>query len=243
MAMKKLETFDGTTDVERFLDRFDFAATVDEVTVAKQASQLVLHLTGSVFDVWKGLSEEDRTNCATIKGALRATYGITRFMAWRKLTSHKIEQAQSLDSSCEDLHKWSRVVTAAGSDPAAALATVAFVEALPAHIAQKVRVLCGQQATKQQVIRAAKDIWDDAEVEVAAAAPARNMQKRQASQISPATNRKCFGCDAVGHIVRYCPAVCSQCGGRRHTADKCKRDKVSGNYLGEQSSVPLAPQV
>ena len=66
MAMKKLETFDGTTDVERFLDRFDFAATVDKVTAAKQASQLVLHLTGSAFNVWKGLSEEDRKNCTQI---------------------------------------------------------------------------------------------------------------------------------------------------------------------------------
>ncbi len=164
-------------------------------------------------------------------------------MAWRKLTSYKIEQGQSLDSSCEDLHKWSKVVTAAGADPAAALATVAFVEALPAHVAQKVRVLCGQQATKQQVIRAAKDVWDDAEIEVTAVAPARSVQKHRPFQVSPATDRKCFGCDAVGHVVRHCPAVCSQCGRKRHTANKCKRDKASGNYLGEQSPAPPAPQV
>ena len=122
-------------------------------------------LTGSTFDVWKGLSEEDRKNCTQIKDTLHATYGVVWFMAWRKLTSYKIEQGQSLDSSCEDLHKWSRIVTATGSDPATALATVTFIEALPAHIAQKVSVLCGQQATKQQVIRAAKDVWNDTEVE------------------------------------------------------------------------------
>ena len=130
-------------------------------------------------------------------------------MVWRKLTSYKIEQGLSLDSSCEDLHKWSRIVAAAASNPAAALATVAFVEALPAHVAQKVRVLCGQQATKQQVIRAAKDVWNDTEVEVVATASARSMQKRRVFQVSPATDRKCFGCDAVGHVVRHCPAVCS----------------------------------
>ena len=30
-AFKKLESFDGTGDVERFIDRFEFAVTVDEL--------------------------------------------------------------------------------------------------------------------------------------------------------------------------------------------------------------------
>ena len=241
MAMKKLEIFYGTTNVERFLDRFNFTATVNEVTAEKQASQLVLHLTGSMFDVWKGLSEEDRKNCTQIKDALYATYRVMQFMAWRKLTSYKIEQGQSLDS-CEDLHKWSRIVTAAGSDPAVALATVAFIDALPAHVAQKVRVLCGQQATKQQVIRIAKDVWNDMEVEVVAAAPAQGMQKCQAFQFSLATDCKCFGCDEVGHIVWHCLGICSQCGGKRHTAEECMHNKALENYSGEQSPVLPAPQ-
>ena len=240
-AMKKLEMFDGTEDVDRFIDRFEFAVTVDETEINKQASQLALHLNGSAFDVFQGMTTDDKKDVGKIKEALRTTYGLTRYAAWRKLTAYRINGGQ-LDSACEDLHKLTRIIAAAGSDPVSAIATTAFVEALPTPIAQKVRVLCGQGASKQQVVAAAKDVWEDASECVNSTkvtATARHQQGQHSSvkrvdrpnptqQYSPP---RCFGCRQKGHLVNDCSTVCFKCGEKGHIARQCA--KISGNDGGE----------
>lgn len=243
-AIKKLESFNGMEDVERFIDRFEFAVDVDEVASAKQASVLVMHLNGAAYDVWKGIPETDKKNVAKIKEVLRNTYGVRRSAAWRAMTAYRINAGQQLDSACEELHKWAKIVTA-GKNPAATLTAVAFVEALPGHIAQRVRVLCGQSATKEEVVAAAKDVWDDAEFEVTAAVQNRpmgrgfmNTQRRTSQRnVSPSSRtsgketRRCFGCGMVGHLRRACTAVCARCGGKQHVEGFCQK---LGNEIGEQ---------
>ena len=242
-ALKKLEMFDGTEDVDRFIDRFEFAVTVDEIETNKQASQLALHLGGSAFDVWKGMTTDDKKDVGRIKEALRTTYGLTRYAAWRKLTTYSINGGQ-LDSACEDLHKWTRIIAAAGPDPVSAIATTAFVEALPTPIAQKVRVLCGQGASRQQVVAAAKDVWEDNSelsdcTKVTATACRRQCQKsavsvKRVERTNPTQQRsspRCFGCRQKGHVVNECPTVCFKCGEKGHIARQCSR--ISGNEDGE----------
>ena len=80
-AFKKLESFDGTEDVERFVDRFEFAVNVDELPDNKQASYLAMHLTGKAFDVWKGMTKSDQKDVGKVKEVLRKTYGIRRSAA------------------------------------------------------------------------------------------------------------------------------------------------------------------
>ena len=168
-SLKKLEMFDGTGDVERFIDRFEFAAEMDDVEDEKVASYLVMHLSGMAYNVWKGMKDSDKRDEDEIKKVLCTTYGIWKPVAWWAMTTYCIHIGQQLDSACEELYKWAKIVTAS-ENPASTLAAVVFVEALPVHIAQKVCVLCGQSATREQVVTAAKDIWNDAEIEVAAMA-------------------------------------------------------------------------
>ena len=99
------------------------------------------------------------------------------------------------------------------------------------HIAQKVRMLCGQSATREQVVTATKDVWDDAEIEMAAAANqlvqrddanaegclvASNNRAALNSKRAEET-RRCYGCGVIGHLRSACAAVCAKCGGWRHT--------------------------
>jgi len=233
-AFKKLESFDGTGDVERFIDRFEFAVTVDELEEKKVASYLAMHLSGPAFDVWKGMEESAKKKADDIKKALRNTYGIRRSAAWRSITTYRISAGQQLDSACEELHKLAKIVTS-GSDPASSLTAVAFVEALPGHVAQRVRVLCGQLATKEKVLEAAKDIWDASAADVTAAvnpSTVKTLQRRGATAgASGGENRRCYGCGHVGHLRRNCASVCAKCGGKRHSEHLCKS---AGNEQGEQ---------
>ena len=90
--------FNGMEDVDHFIDWFEFAATVDDVEMDKQASQLALHLRGSAFDVWKGMTTDDKKDVSKIKEALHMTYGLTRYAAWKKLMTYSINGGQ-LDSA------------------------------------------------------------------------------------------------------------------------------------------------
>ena len=185
-AFKKLEVFDGSGDVERFIDRYEFAVTVDELETKKQASRLAVHLEGPAYDTWKGMEASDRTDVEKIKKVLRDTYGVRRSAAWKAMTTYRIGTGEQLDSACEQLHKWAKIVTQ-GTNPASSLAALAFVEALPSHIGQKVRVLCGQEATKEAAVAAAEDIWDDPQIEMVAAA---NRQINRGKSISSRRRRK-----------------------------------------------------
>ena len=236
-AFKKLELFDGTEDVERFIDRFEFAVTVDELDSKKEASYLAMHLRGAAYDMWKGMEASGRNHVEKIKQTLRDTYGVRRSAAWRAMTTYRIGSGQQLDSACEQLLKWAKIVTH-GRNPASSLAAVAFVEALPTHIAQKVRVLCGQSATKEAVVEAAKDVWDDSEMEMAAAV-SRSAGRRRLSAGSGEDMRRCYGCGIVGHLRQNCVATCGKRGGRRHTENYCRK---AGNGFGELSSARSAPR-
>ena len=219
--------------------------TVDELEEKKVASYLAMHLRGPAFDVWKGMKPGAKKDAAKIKETLRKTYGIRRSSAWRSMMTYRISAGQQLDSACEELYKLAQIVTSGtGSDPASTLTAVAFVEALPGHVAQRVRVLCGQTATKERVLEAAKDIWHVSDTDVTAAAvnPLQQPGLSTGASISKtrrgptagtagSENRRCYGCGMVGHLRRNCRSVCAKCGGTRHSEHFCKS---AGNELGEQ---------
>ena len=164
-----------------------------------------MHLSGPAFDVWKGMDESAKKTADDIKKVLRKTYGIRRSAAWRSMTTYRISAGQQSDSACEELHKLAKIVKSV-SDPASSLTAVAFVEALPGHVAQRVRVLCGQLATKEKVLDAAKDIWDASATDVTAAV--KPLQQRGATAgASGGENRRCYGCGDVGHLRRNCACV------------------------------------
>ena len=118
------------------------------------------------------MEEYDRDDVDKIKKMLRDTSGMWKPVAWRAMINRRISPGQSLDAACEEFHKWAKIV-AAGCNPVSEIATVAFIEALPTAVAQKVRILCRQTASRTEVLEATKDVWDSeiGEVVVAARQP------------------------------------------------------------------------
>ena len=61
-ALKKVEKFCWVGDVERWLDRIDFAMLVDDVNSDKKAQYLAACLDGAAYDAWKGMRKEVQFN-------------------------------------------------------------------------------------------------------------------------------------------------------------------------------------
>ena len=70
-ALKHVGNYDGSTDVERWLDRVELALEIDQVPASRHASVLALHLEGAAHDTWKGLPEERRRDVGAIEEELR----------------------------------------------------------------------------------------------------------------------------------------------------------------------------
>ena len=212
-AMKKLMKFDGSGDVEHWIDKFEFAMVVDDVAAGNKAAQyLTMCLDGPAYDAWKGMKKADQTDAEKIKSTLHSTFGLRRSVAWRKLIGRRVSMGESLDTVCEEMHKWAKiVVTAADADPASTVAMTAFVEALPAEVSQKVRVMCGASASRDQILSAAKEIWPDVqdgatETVAAAARPTSTVEQTSRRpgrdrEADPRRPRHCFGCGEMGHFI------------------------------------------
>ena len=61
-AIKKLEKFSGVGCVERWIDKFEFALVVDEVTDATKCARLLaMNLESVAYDSWKGMEWKNTT--------------------------------------------------------------------------------------------------------------------------------------------------------------------------------------
>ena len=113
---------------------------VDNVADSNKAAQyLAMCLDGPAYNALKGMKKAEQTNVEKIKSTLRSTFGLRRSVDWRKLISCCVSMGKSLDTVCKKMHKWAKIVVTAGdTDPASTVAMMAFVEALPAEVLQKV---------------------------------------------------------------------------------------------------------
>ena len=123
-AISNLKKFDGGEDVERWIDRFEFAIEVDGL-MEKEVSCLVMLLDGPVYDTWKGLSLDQQRNAKEIKSELRRVFGLGRFDAWLLLGQKKILPGDRLDVSAAEINQLIRTVVGD------AFCAITFIHSLP----------------------------------------------------------------------------------------------------------------
>ena len=135
-AMRNVGKFSGEGDVERWIDRFELAAEVDDVQ-NKEAALLSVSLDGPAYDTWKGLDESDRRNAEAIKQALRRAFGLRRLDAWRALLTRNWRCEEPVDSQVEQVKRWIDVATA-GGDPRSSMGGLVLLEMLPSRMREQV---------------------------------------------------------------------------------------------------------
>ena len=86
-ALRHVSDFDGSADVERWLDRMELALRIDRIPADQHADVLALHLEGAAHDTWKGLPPEKQADVEAVRNEMRAVFGLQRMDAWNRLTT------------------------------------------------------------------------------------------------------------------------------------------------------------
>ena len=244
-----IEKYSGEDDVERWIDRFQLAVEIDELS-SKEAQLLSMLLCDEAYDVWKNLSADDKKDASKIKTALRKAFGLSRVNAWRELQSKRVYAGESLDTFGEQIKKLLKV-SCDGKDPLEYVSGLLLMEALPVNIKENVLLQLGEDdITYSRVLTTAKKIWPSrltcnknssyAAVNVqesgASACAGVDIQNRESatltqgkgSDFQEGTSRfqrpmapRCRGCKRFGHLQRECRVICHRCNERGHMKYDC----------------------
>ena len=249
-ALKKIGAFDGTGDIERWIDRLELALEIDEVPTASHARVLSYHLEGDACDTWKGLSWKEKEDADAIKAELRSVFGLQKMAAWTQATAPVVlAPGESVDVAFQDLK---RLVTTAstGTDTVSQVAACLLVQRLPTSIREQVLLTCGKTMDPSQVLSSAKQLMaassDNCLTTSRYSATAlvnhghfsskdgqAELQRRKASQLR---RTRCGGCERFGHLQAQCRVRCFRCSEVGHVARKC-----SARSQATSASVPAVP--
>ena len=242
-AMKKIDNFCGDEGVERWLDRFELAISIDGLE-DKEARLLSMYLSGASYDTWKNLSCDEKDDPKGIKDALRNAFGLRRSEAWRSVLSTRAIAGESLDVVGERIRKLVREASA-GTDPLSYISGLILLDSLPRAVRDQVVLHVGEELIYENVLSASKKIWPSRPDLNACVGGLRSNQDSPRASLQPPTFQRrplrCYGCNRMGHTQKDCTVVCHGCSQIGHVSSKCNAPAVHLNKVEgttRQSVVP-----
>ena len=253
-----IERFSGAPgeDVEQWLDKafvgikllHDTKEDAEGVTLAKQilARSMPLILSGAAYRTWKLLSAKEKDDFDAIAKALRRVYGKTKATAWAELKALRLLPGEPVDVLADEVGTLLGIVTG-GKELPSQMAAAFVLDALPARVAEQVRLQHGEEMELTNVVSAAKAILAGLRPPEGAAAgvtqerPAAGGRRPPFGERNGGASRtvRCFGCDRAGHVRRDCNVVCFRCREKGHIGRYCPESSTverQGNGPAEAAS-------
>jgi hypothetical protein len=233
-AVKQIGTFDGTEDVERWINRLEMAIRIDEVPNNKHADVLAMSLRGAAYATYTNLSAAKQADAAAIKVSLRGVFGLRRMEAWRRAAAHStLLPGDMVDVVFDELRTLVTIATAAAgaesADPVGRMAACLLLERLPPAVRDQVLLNCGQHLKPEEVIACAKELLPNSRSDSTVGAAVEDAAERPADRSK--RSYRCYKCSKVGHIARDCTSKASVHG------EGAANSAVSGNGVTGQPRV------
>jgi len=226
-------------EVDQWIDKVTVAAKL--LKAEEQLANLIpLFLTGPAYATWKQVSDAGKNDAEVVLEALRKVFGKTKSTAWRELKELHYMPGDSVDVLAEQCQSLLKIV-AGGKDVPQELVAVTLLDSVPTHIAEQVRVQCGEKMVKAEVVSVAKSLLCNSKADCYynQSLPRRNIGKTSSQA---RFSGFCYGCGKQGHRKTECRAFCTICRTPGHSNQKC-RSSLSGNeqvgpVLKQDQSVP-----
>lgn len=239
-AMKKIGEYTGNEDVERWIDRFELAIELDELS-DKEANILSMHLGEAAYDAWKNLPKDKRLDAEEVKEMLRSTFGLRKRDAWQGALGKKVHVGDQVDVVADQIKKLVTTSCRGVDDPIEGISGLILLDALPSNVRDLVTMRLGERITYTYVLTVAKRVWPSNSslsacggISVTSVTEGRQTEPSPNKSSTGTTGIRCNCCKRLGHIRRDCPVECYTCGQRGHMRFECARFTRSTVPLNEQ---------
>lgn len=245
-ALRRISDYDGSTDVEQWIDRVEAASQIDAVPKDQLANVFIIRLDGAARHTWKAMPEEKRSDAEAIKAALRRAFGLQRFEAWQKGTaSRAIQPGESIDAAFAEIRTCLSTATA-GEDPISRAAACVLLSRLSSNVREQVLMHCGRDLQPSAVVDGIRSALSSASPSDSATLAACEPSSSQSPAVSAAPAKlpcgRCERCHRSGHQAKECRArrptmegssfECWSCRKPGHMARNCPSNRPAGNASG-----------
>ena len=103
-----ISQFDGSSNFSEWLNKLELVAKLQDVKNIERF--LLLFLAGGAFQVFQGLSEDQKADYDTLKPPLTKAFAVDQFMAYEELISRRLGTGESVDVYLADLTRLFRLI-------------------------------------------------------------------------------------------------------------------------------------
>lgn len=220
-----IKQYSGDSDFCEWNDKLELVAQLQGIQ--KLETFLPLFLSGGAFVVYKGMSDDVKSDYRKLKEALVEAFSVNPLVAYNEFVHRRLASGESVDVFLADLQRLGSLV---GKDNWIKLA---FIGGLPEETQRQIKAMSGVYSMDlSEVVARARALVGTGNTIDAAAAGKVGVVYRERRQDSSGPPKKCFGCGDLSHFVRSCPKriiKCYSCGEEGHIASSATCPNKSKN--------------